>query len=148
VPCIIDRNIEGFTVCIVYSSCDNCKIEYIFDLPSISVINKSKSSTKLNERPFSISLKISKEDHIWQVNFPKSEFNLEEGDEVEVIADFGSEIHVKKIGVCLIYGWVIDGKMIHYASTSNKDATVVSDDGDASIDQVSIESKEALVMMK
>ena len=139
---------EGFTVCIVYSSCDNCTIEYIFDLPSISVINKSKSTSKLNERPFSISLKISKEDHIWQVNFPTSELNLEASDEVEVIADFGSGIHVKKIGICPIYGRVIDGKMIHYASISNKDAIVVRDDGDVSIDQVSIESKEALVMMK
>ncbi|KAB8388296.1 hypothetical protein FH972_024770 [Carpinus fangiana] len=105
----------------------------LFYWTTISVINKSKSTTKLNERSFSISLKISKEDHIWQVNFPTSEFNLEAGDEVEVIADFGYEIHVKKIGVCLIYGRVIDGKMIHYPSTSNEDAIVVSDDGDASI---------------
>ncbi|KAB8388293.1 hypothetical protein FH972_024767 [Carpinus fangiana] len=50
---------------------------------------------------------MSHEDHIWQFNFPNSKFNLEAGDEVEVIADFG-------------------------------------DDGDASIDQVVIESKIGL----
>ncbi|XP_059452493.1 disease resistance protein RUN1-like [Corylus avellana] len=144
VPHIIDRNMEGFTVCIVYSTYDNCKIGVSSDLPSISVINKTKSTIKQNERPFSIALKMSHEDHIWQINFPKSEFNLEAGDEVEVIADFGSEINVKKIGVCLIYERVIDGQIIHYASTSNKNAIVISDDRDVSIDQVAIESKIGL----
>ncbi|KAB8388295.1 hypothetical protein FH972_024769 [Carpinus fangiana] len=115
------------------------------DPPSISVINKTKSTIQQNERPpYSINLEMSHEDHIWQFNFPNSKFNLEAGDEVEVIADFGSEIDVKKIGVCLVYKRVIDGKMIHYASTSNKDTIVFSDDGDVPIDQVVIESKIGL----
>ncbi|KAB8388292.1 hypothetical protein FH972_024766 [Carpinus fangiana] len=80
---------------------------------------------------------------MWQANFPKSNFNLEAGDEVEVIADFGSGIDVKKTGVRLIYDKVIDGKMIHYASTSNKD-TIVVDDEDASTDQAAIGSKRGL----
>ncbi|KAE7999550.1 hypothetical protein FH972_003967 [Carpinus fangiana] len=61
------------------------------------------------------------EDHIWQFKFNESGFNLVAGDEVEVKAYFGSIINVKKIGVCLTY-----------------------DDGDASIDQVAIESKIGL----
>ncbi|XP_059451624.1 disease resistance protein RUN1-like [Corylus avellana] len=143
VPRINDRNMDGFTVCIVYSS----KIGYTPDLPTISVINKTKSTVEQNERPYSINLEMSYEDHIWQFNFPNSKSKLEAGDEVEVIADFGSGIDVKKIGVCLVYKSNIDGfdgKMIHYASTSNKDAIVFSDDGDASIDQVVIESKMGL----
>ncbi|XP_059451939.1 disease resistance protein RPV1-like [Corylus avellana] len=124
VPRIIDRNMEGFAVCIIYSSCGNGETWYAGDLPIISVLSKTKSTTYQNERPFNITLEISHEDHIWIFNFDENDVNLEAGDEVEVIADFGPEIDVKKIGVCLVYGRDIDGKMIHYASTSNKDAIV------------------------
>jgi hypothetical protein len=134
---------EGFTVCIVYS-CDNCQIRYAEDLPIISVLSKTKCTIDQNERPFNITLEMSDEDHIWIFNFNQNEVNLEASDEVEVIADFGPEIDVKKIGVCLVYDRDIDEKMIHYASTSNKDAIVVIDDGDASIDRVAIESKRGL----
>jgi hypothetical protein len=139
VPLIIDCIIEGFTVCIVYSSCLDKIVAQ--DLASISVINYTKSMIQ-TKRPVTMDVVISHEDHMWQGNVSKSNFNLEAGDEVEVIVDFGSGIDVKKIGVRLVYDKVVDGKMIHYASTSNKDAIVVSDNEDAStIDQVVIESK-------
>ncbi|XP_059452793.1 uncharacterized protein LOC132183379 [Corylus avellana] len=110
VPRIIDHNMEGFAVCTVHSSCDNGEIWYAGDLPIISVLNKTKSTTYQNERRFNITLEISHEDHIWIFNFDKYEVNLEAGDEVEVIADFGPEIDVKKIGVRLVYTGILMGK--------------------------------------
>jgi hypothetical protein len=140
VPCISDHNIEGFTVCIVYSS---CLVKIIAeDLPSISIINYTKTTIQ-TRRLVTIDVVISHEDHMGQANFPKSNFNLGASDEVEVIVDFGSGIDVKKTRVCLIYDKAIDGKMIHYASTSNKDAIVV-DDEYASTDQAAIGSKRGL----
>jgi hypothetical protein len=139
VPHIIDCKMEGFTVCIVYSSCLDKILAQ--DLASISVINYTKSMIQ-TRRPVTVDVVISHEDHMWQGNVSKSIFNLEAGDEVEVIVDFGSGVDVKKIGVRLVYDRVVDGKMIHYDATSNKDTIVVSDNEDAStIDQVAIEYK-------
>ncbi|XP_059451117.1 uncharacterized protein LOC132181909 [Corylus avellana] len=67
-------------------------------------------------------------------------FNLEASDKVKFTADFGFGLIVKKIGVSIIYGTVIDGKMIHYASTSIKDVIVLTQDGD----WVAVKSKRGL----
>jgi hypothetical protein len=110
VPRINDRNIDGFTVCIVYSSFDNCRIKHITKIPSVSIINNTKRILQQNKRS-RIDLDVSHEDHIWQSNFPESGLNLEAGDEVEVDAYFVSDIEVKKIGVCLILS-VIDSEVV------------------------------------
>jgi hypothetical protein len=126
VPRINDRNMDGFTVCIVYSSFCNCCILSMDELPCISVNNKTKRTINRNEwPPPTLFHDVPHEDHIWQSNFHGSGFNLVAGDEVEVEACFGPDISVKKIGVCLIYG-------------------SVSDDRDASVDQVAIKSKIGL----
>ena len=129
VPSIIDCNLDGFVVCIVYSSCPNNDMIESPDFPSISVIYYTKNIIQTS-RPATIDVKISPEDHMWQSNISKCKFNLEDGDEVEVIVDFGARFIVKKIGVSLIYDGVLDGTMFHYASTSNEDTIVVSDNED------------------
>jgi hypothetical protein len=130
-----DRNIQFISVCVVcnfYSSFDKCWLEYNEEIPCISVINKTKPTFHLSGseiRLFEMYRGIlfsTFEDHIWQFKYRKfyfneRGFNLVAGDEVEVKAYFGSKMNVKKIGVCLTY-----------------------DDGDASIDQVAIESKIGL----
>ena len=135
VPRINDRNIDGFSVCVVcnvYSSFDNCGVKYNEGIPCISVINKTKPTFHLSLSEIIFfemcrgSLFSTFEDHILQLkcrqfNFHESGLNLVASDKAEVKAYFGPKINVKKIGVCLIY-----------------------DDRDASIDQVAIESKTGL----
>jgi hypothetical protein len=123
VPRIIDRNLEGFVVCIVYSSYPDNDKKVSQDLTSVSIINCTKKIIQIS-RPQTISPK----DHQWQGNFSKSKFNLEDGDEVAIIANFGSGFIIKKIGVSLLYDGALDRKMIHYASTSNEGAIVVGED--------------------
>ncbi|GMY08998.1 disease resistance protein RUN1-like isoform X2 [Fagus crenata] len=123
VPHIIDHNLEGFEVCIVYSSYPDHDKRVSQDLTSVSIINCTKKIIQIS-RPQTISPK----DHQWQGNFSKSKFNLEDGDEVAIIANFGSGFIIKKIGVSLLYDGALDRKMIHYASTSNEGAIVVGED--------------------
>ncbi|XP_059449150.1 disease resistance protein RPV1-like [Corylus avellana] len=150
VPHIIDGNLEGLTICIVFSTRPYKELVIYFPTNSITVVNYSKSTIK-SEVPVKIYRSLithDDEDHIWQNNIPKYRFdesNLEAGDKVEVTADFECGIIVKKIGVRVIYDRVIEGKMIHYASTSNKNAIVVTNDGDAStMHQVVVKSKRGL----
>jgi len=145
----VPHMIEGFTLCTVYSLCPDKMVDRDptnYDPPlCLRVINYTKSTTE-GRKPATFDLLISDyvEDHIWQVNVPKHWFDLEAGDQVKVVVDPGTGVYLKKTGVFLIYDRVIDGNMIHYASTSNMDGIIVSDDGDASIDQVAIESKRGL----
>jgi hypothetical protein len=148
VPPFIDSEIEEFTVCIVYSSCLDKMVDRdtTNSVPlHITVINYSKSTTEGRKTDIrSLPITHDVEDHILQVNVPKRWFDLEAGDQVKVIVDCGPGVNVKKTGVFLPEERVVDGNMIHYASTSNKDAIVVSDDGDAFMDQIAIESKRGL----
>lgn len=136
VPYITDKNLEGLAICVVYSSCIVTKI-VSQELASISVINYTKNIIKTS-MPATIDVRISDEDHLWQGNISNIKFNLEEGDQVELIADFGSGIDVKKIGVSPLY----DGKVIHFDSTSNEEDAVVAD-GDENVfnDHVGIKPK-------
>ena len=117
---IIDRNLERFVVCVVYSSCPDNDKKVSQDLTSVSIINCTKKIIQIS-RPQTISPKY----HQWQGNFSKSKFNLEDGDEVAIIANFGSGFI---IGVGLVYDGALDRKLIHYASTSNEGAIVVGED--------------------
>ncbi|KAF3949653.1 hypothetical protein CMV_024504 [Castanea mollissima] len=92
-----------------------------FEVPiSISVVNHTKNISQTS-RQITADVVISSEDHLWLGNVSKDEFNLEGGDTVDVIIDFGAGFIVKKIGVSLLYDGVRDGKMIPYASTSSED---------------------------
>jgi hypothetical protein len=128
---------DRFTICIVYSSCPDKMVDR--DTTNavplhVPVINYSKSTTTNTDiRSLPITHDVL-EDHIWQVNVLKRWFDLEAGDQVKVIVDCGPGVNVKKTGVFLLDERVVDGNMIHYASTSNKDAIVVRNDGDASMD--------------
>ncbi|KAB8388294.1 hypothetical protein FH972_024768 [Carpinus fangiana] len=145
VPHIIDGNIQWFTVCIVYSACPDRILGLGFPTNSISIVNYTKGRTETMSPITTNAVNTDDDgDHMWQANFSKHWFHSEAGDEVEVIVDFGLGFDVKKIGVCPVYDMVNDGKMIHYASTSNKGVIVVSDDEDESTDQVAIESKRSL----
>jgi hypothetical protein len=144
VPCMI----EGFTLCIAYSLCPDKMVDG--DLTNyvplhFTVINYIKNiiHTEFAES-FYLSIAHDIEDHIWQVAIGKILFDFEAGDELEVNVYTRPGVNVKKTGVFLIYDRVVDGSIVHYASTSNKDAVVVSDDGDASIDHVAIKSKRGL----
>ncbi|KAM3746768.1 hypothetical protein ACB098_06G225800 [Castanea mollissima] len=115
---IIGCNVAGFVVCIVYSPCASNDNIVSQNLLSISVVNHTKNVSQTS-RQITADVVISSEDHLWLGNVSKDEFNLEGGDIVDVIIDFGAGFIVKKIGVSLLY----DGteKMINYTSTSNED---------------------------
>ncbi|KAF5481845.1 hypothetical protein F2P56_002465 [Juglans regia] len=137
VPSITDKNLEGLAICVVYSSCIDQIVSQ--ELTSITVINYTKNIIQTS-RPATIDVVISDEDHLWQGNVSKRKFNLEEGDQVELIADFGSGIDVKKIGVSPLY----DGKIIHFDSTPNEEDSIVADDDhheNAFYDHVGIKPK-------
>ncbi|XP_062153300.1 disease resistance protein RPV1-like isoform X2 [Alnus glutinosa] len=144
----VPRIIEGITLCFVYSLCPD---KMVYRDPTnyvtlcITVINYTRSTNQTKKATnFDLTITHGVEDHIWQANFSKRWFDLEAGDQVKVIVDCGPRVNVKKTGVFLTYDTVFDGNMFPYASTSNKDAIVVIDDGDASIDHVAIEPKSGL----
>jgi hypothetical protein len=145
----VPRMIEGFTLRIVYSLCldkmvDGDLTNYFSPL-DVTVINYTKNITHIElSESFNLSIAHEVEDHVWQVTIDKLLFDLEASDRVEVNVNTRPGVDVKKTGVFLIYDRVVDGSMVHYASTSNKDAIIVSDNGDASIDHVAIESKRGL----
>ncbi|KAM4094889.1 hypothetical protein ACB094_06G228800 [Castanea mollissima] len=118
---IIGRNVAGFVVCIVYSPCASNDNLVSQNLLSISVVNHTKNISQTS-RQITADVVISSEDHLWLGNVSKDEFNLEGGDTVDVIIDFGAGFIVKKVAVSLLYDGVRDGKMIPYASTSSEDA--------------------------
>ncbi|KAL0002286.1 hypothetical protein SO802_016067 [Lithocarpus litseifolius] len=120
VPRIIDLNVAGLVVCTVYSPCASNDNIVSQNLLSISVVNHTKNISQTS-RQITADVVISSEDHLWLGNVSKDEFNLEDGDKVDVIIDFATGFIVKKIGVSLLYDGVLDGKMIPYASTSNED---------------------------
>ncbi|KAL4622191.1 hypothetical protein ACB092_06G279900 [Castanea dentata] len=117
---IIGRNVAGFVVCTVYSPCASNDNIVCQNLLSISVVNHTKNISQTS-RQITDDVVISPEDHLWLGNVSKGEFNLEGGDKVDVIIDFGAGFIVKKIGVSLLYDGVLDRKMIPYASTSSED---------------------------
>lgn len=126
-PQFSDCSLEGFIVCIVYSSCvDNTMTT---DLPSLSVINYTKSVIKTN-KPLTNGVIMSTKDHLWQGHLSNQAFKMEAGDEVEIIVDFGAEITVKKIGISLVFDKYIGTKMLEYTSASTDDAIVVNEDKD------------------
>ena len=120
VPRITDLNVAGFVVCTVYSPCASNDNLVSQNLLSISFVNHTKKISQTS-RQITADVVISFEDHLWLGNVSKGEFNLEGGDKVKVIIDFGAGFIVKKTGVSLLYDGVLDGKMIPYASTSNED---------------------------
>ena len=120
VPRIIDLNVAGFVVCTVYSPCASNDNIVSQNLLSISVVNHTKNISQTS-RQITADVVIFPEDHLWLGNVSKDEFNLEDGDKVDVIIDFGAGFIVKKIGVSLLYDEVLDGIKIPYASTSNED---------------------------
>jgi len=128
-----------FTVCFVYSSCPDKMVDRdatnSFPL-NLTVINYRNSTTRATIA-YELPIAHDVEDHICLIHVAKRWFGLECGDQVKVIVDCGPRVNVKKTGV-------VDGSGIHYASTSNKDAIVVRDDGDAFMDQIAIESKRGL----
>uniref|UniRef100_A0A0A0LG09 ADP-ribosyl cyclase/cyclic ADP-ribose hydrolase n=1 Tax=Cucumis sativus TaxID=3659 RepID=A0A0A0LG09_CUCSA len=117
-----NSNLEGFIVCIVYCSCFNNTVST--DLPSLSVINYTKSSITTN-KPLTNDVIMSTQDHLWQGHLSNKAFKMEPGDEVEIIVDFGAEITVKKIGISLVFDKYVDQTMLEFASTSNDDDVVV-----------------------
>ena len=117
---IIDLAVAGFVVCTVYSPCASNDNIVSQNLLSISVVNHTKNISQTS-RQITADVVIFPEDHLWLGNVSKGEFNLEGGDKVDVIIDFGAGFIVKKIGVSLLYDEVLDGIKIPYASTSNED---------------------------
>ncbi|KAG6723365.1 hypothetical protein I3842_03G204800 [Carya illinoinensis] len=109
VPSITDKNFEGLAICIV-----------------CSCIGKKESHELTSISAATLEVVISDQDHLWQGNVSKTDFNLEEGDLVELIADFRSGIDVKKIGVSPLY----DGEIFHFDCTSNEEDAIVADDDD------------------
>lgn len=127
-PQFTDCNLEGFIVCIVYSSCFDNAVSS--DLPSLSVINYTKGVITTN-KPLTNDVVMSTEDHLWQGHLSNKTFKMESGDEVEIIIDFGAEITVKKIGISLVFDKYVERKMLEFGSTSNDDVAVVNNrDGD------------------
>ena len=92
----------GFVVCTVYSPCANNDNIVSQNILSISVVNHTKKIRKTS-RQITADVVIYSEDHLWLGNVSKGEFNLEDGDKVDVIIDFGAGFIVKKIGVSLLY---------------------------------------------
>ncbi|KAM3746765.1 hypothetical protein ACB098_06G225600 [Castanea mollissima] len=99
---IIGLNVAGFVVCTVYSPCASNDNMVCQNLLSISVVNHTKNISQTS-RQIIADVVISPEDHLWLGNVSKGEFNLESGDKVDVIIDFGARFIVKKIGVSLLY---------------------------------------------
>lgn len=124
-PQFTDCNLEGFIVCIVYSSCVDNTLST--DLSSLSVINYTKGVISTN-KPLTNDVIMSTEDHLWQGHLSNKTFKMEGGDEVEIIVDFGAEITVKKIGISLIFDMYVDRKMLEFGSTSNGDVVVDRDE--------------------
>ena len=86
--------LKGFSLCVVYSS---SVMVLSFYSSSILVINHTKNTSKAFVEP-PIFGPIPHGDHLWICNVFTD--NFEDGDEVEVVVDWGPEIIVKNIGVC------------------------------------------------
>ncbi|XP_022983687.1 TMV resistance protein N [Cucurbita maxima] len=138
-PQFTDCNLEGFIVCIVYSSCFDNAVSS--DLPSLSVINYTKGVITTN-KPLTNDVVMSTEDHLWQGHLSNKTFKMEAGDEVEIIINFGAEITVKKIGISLVFDKYVKRKMLEFGSTSNDDDGVVNNrDGDVIENEGGVGSK-------
>jgi hypothetical protein len=111
--------LKEFGVCVVYASCVQVLSSY---KASMSLINHTKKTiqtilTATSGGPYSLR------DHLLLSNIVLTN-DFEDGDEVEVLVDWGPEVIVKKIGVYLVYDRVfVDGK-------DEDHAIVVSDDVD------------------
>jgi len=122
---IVDSILKEFGVCVFTSLHVSVLSSYRI---SMSFINHTKNTiltilAKASGGPFPLG------DHLFLRNIVLTN-DFEDGDEAEVVVDWGPEIIVKKIWVYLVYEGVVDEEIIHYASTSNEDAIVVSDDED------------------
>jgi hypothetical protein len=100
----VDQILKGFAVCVVYK----LLVPVLSSYRGItSFINHTKN-TILTIPSDTTGGTVHRGDHLWVGNVVTNDF--EDGDEVEVVVDLGVEITVKKIGICLGYGGVVDGK--------------------------------------
>jgi hypothetical protein len=102
----VDSILKEFGVCFVYAS----RVQVLSSYKgSMSFINHTKNTILTNlavraSGPFHLG------DHLFLRNIVLTN-DFEDGDEVEVLVDWGPEIIVKKIGVYLVYERVVvDGK--------------------------------------
>jgi hypothetical protein len=114
---IVDSILKEFGVCVFTSLHVSVLSSYRI---SMSFINHTKNTiltilAKASGGPFPLG------DHLFLRNIVLTN-DFEDGDEAEVVVDWGPEIIVKKISVYLVYEGVVDEEIIHYASTSNEDA--------------------------
>jgi hypothetical protein len=114
---IVDSILKEFGVCVCASLRASILSSYRI---SMSFINHTKKTiltnlAKASGGPFPIR------DHLLLHNIVLTN-EFEDGDEGEVVVDWGPDVIVKKIAVYLVYKGVVDEEIIHYASTSNEDA--------------------------
>jgi hypothetical protein len=100
---IVDQMLKGFGVCVVYSS-------RVLVLGSyrgrMSIINHTKNNILAYQSPESSGGPFPQGDHLLLRNVVITNNNFEDADEVEIFIDWGPEIIVNKIGVCLLYDGV------------------------------------------
>jgi hypothetical protein len=87
--------LKGFSLCVVYSS--SVPVLSFYSSTTL-IINHTKNTIKSFVEP-TIFGPITHGDHLWICNIVLTD-NFEDGDEVEVVVDWGPEIIVKNIGVC------------------------------------------------
>ncbi|KAJ7961792.1 Disease resistance protein (TIR-NBS-LRR class) [Quillaja saponaria] len=109
-PHVIDGSMTGFTIGIVYLSCqDTMSSDYL--TTTILIINHTKGTIQISKQVTQGAV-ISHEDQLWEGILS----NIEGGDEVEIIVHFGHQFAVRKTAVYLAYSGPIDEEMIEYVA--------------------------------
>lgn len=100
-----DQILKGFTVCIAYSI---RVLELSLYTSITSFINHTKNTIFTNRSDISGASLIHRGYHMWVGNALTN--NFEDSDEAKLVVDLGAETIVKRLGICLGYEGVVDGK--------------------------------------
>ncbi|KAJ4959505.1 hypothetical protein NE237_026616 [Protea cynaroides] len=107
VPPLLDRKIQGLTVCAVYTANEKPK-EFTFafcgNAPSANIHNKTEGCIRGSLR-IMYTIQDNHQHDLWVAHIPYAwlEDQWEHGDEIEVRVNIGTQFQVKKCGVNLVY---------------------------------------------
>lgn len=91
--------LQGFTVCIVYSSKGDTKEPQLF--PIVTMINNPNQSIFTHYAVTYENIPVTVEDHMWMFHLPPFMINKQLGSEnpVELTVDLGGRLELKRLGV-------------------------------------------------
>ncbi|XP_042478786.1 disease resistance protein RPV1-like [Macadamia integrifolia] len=104
VPPLLDRKIQGLTVCAVWTAKKEPK-EFVTETsPTVMIHNRTKSHAS-EIRPILYPNQANYQDELWVTHIPRFYFDyqLEHGDQIEVSVKIGKRFRVNNCGVNLVY---------------------------------------------